>query len=270
MLSRVMNRNARDTVSSVEQGCSRYSLECGTGMLEILSRVLNSATRDTVSSALRDENLAVRQRAKVKWLKEGDSNTRFFHNTVKEKCHVQRIQSVCDMGGTFVYDDDVGLAFIEHFTSFLGKRDGSLQHILEPDSFEHRISFADSLEMIRPISDLDIKNAMFGIGNDKAPGSDGFSSRFFKAAWEVVGNDVCISINNFFYNGRLLKELNHTLICLLPKIPNATSVSDYRPIACCSVLYKCISKIIVDRMKPVLDGVSVNESKSNTISTRLS
>ena len=79
-----------------------------------------------------------------------------------------------------------------------------------------------------------------------APGSDGFSSKFFKAAWEVVARDVLPVIHNIFYRGRLAKELNHTLLCLLPKSPNATLVSEFRPITCCSVLYKCISKIIVD------------------------
>ncbi|KAJ9536472.1 hypothetical protein OSB04_un000353 [Centaurea solstitialis] len=259
--------NLSEKVNSLKNELDVVQLACDMDPFNDELKQDLEALRGAYQQALRDENLAARQRAKVKWLKEGDSNTRFFHNTVKEKRHVQRIQSVCDMGGTFVYDDDVGLAFIEHFTSFLGKRDDSLQHILEADSFEHRISFAVSLEMIRPILDSDIKNAMFEIGNDKAPGSDGFSSRFFKAAWEVVGNDVSISIHNFFYDGRLLKELNHTLICLLPKIPNATSVSDYRPIACCSVLYKCISKIIVDRMKPVLDGI-VNKSQSAFIPGR--
>ncbi|XP_022040407.1 uncharacterized protein LOC110942954 [Helianthus annuus] len=38
-------------------------------------------------------------------------------------------------------------------------------------------------------------------------------------------------------------------------------VTDYRPIACCNVLYKCISKIIADRIKVALNGiVSVNQS----------
>ena len=99
--------------------------------------------------------------------------------------------------------------------------------------FNVRLPLSDALFMIRPIVDEEIKDAIFGIGNDKAPGSDGFSSKFFKAAWDVIGADVTIAIHNFFYTGKLTKELNHTLLCLIPKIPNATRVSDYRPISCC-------------------------------------
>ncbi|XVF87655.1 hypothetical protein PTKIN_Ptkin18bG0137700 [Pterospermum kingtungense] len=35
----------------------------------------------------------------------------------------------------------------------------------------------------------EIKAAMFGISVDKAPGPDGFSSHFFKVAWDIVGKD---------------------------------------------------------------------------------
>ncbi|XP_024989226.1 uncharacterized protein LOC112523778 [Cynara cardunculus var. scolymus] len=86
-----------------------------------------------------------------------------------------------------------------------------------------------------------LKNALFSIGNYKAPGSDGFLSKFFKAAWDIVGRDVELAIHNFFYRGNLPKNLNYTLICLLPKSVNASRVTDYRPIACCTMLYNALT-----------------------------
>ena len=41
--------------------------------------------------------------------------------------------------------------------------------------------------MIRPITKDEVKRDMFDIGNDSAPGSDGFTSKHFKATWPVVG-----------------------------------------------------------------------------------
>ncbi|KAJ9566332.1 LOW QUALITY PROTEIN: hypothetical protein OSB04_002298 [Centaurea solstitialis] len=225
------------------------------------------ALRGAYQQALWDENSAAKQRAKVHWLKDGDSNTRFFHNVVKEKRNAQQINAVIDTSGTYVYDESVPVAFLEHLKSFIGTKDDSLDPYMPMDGFLNKVAAVDALHMIRPILDSEIRKAMFSIGNDKAPGSDGFTSKFFKASWDIVGNDVSVAIHNFFYRGHLAKELNHTLICLLPKSPNASTVADYRPIACCSVLYKCISKILVERMKPYL-GSLVNRAESAFIPGR--
>ncbi|KAJ9536659.1 LOW QUALITY PROTEIN: hypothetical protein OSB04_un000132 [Centaurea solstitialis] len=209
-----------------------------------------------------DENEALRQRAKVHWLREGDSNTRFFHNVVRERRHINQVRSVCTSEGVFVYDEDVPSAFIDHLKGYMGSCDDSVDPVIPTDCFQNRLSLADALFMIRPILDSEIRDAMFQIGKDKA-----LVLMFFKAAWEVIGSDITIAIHNFFYRGHLAKELNHTLICLLPKTPNATSVTDFRPISCCSVLYKCISKITVNRMKSCLDGL-VDRSQSAFIPGR--
>lgn len=115
--------------------------------------------------------------------------------------------------------------------------------------------------MVRHVSDAEIKEAMFDIEDSKAPGPDGFTAKFFKASWGIIGKEVCLAIQEFFNSGKLLGELNATLISLVPKIPTPNKVSDFRPIACCNVLYKCISKVITNRIKGVL-GKIVNENQS--------
>ncbi|KAJ9536655.1 hypothetical protein OSB04_un000128 [Centaurea solstitialis] len=214
-----------------------------------------------------DEECYYRQRAKVHWLKEGDMNTKYFHKCVKEKRSHSFIHSIINQHGNFVMGDGVGSTFLNHFESILGTRDESVNVNIPHELYGASLTLGESLDIIRPISDDEIKGAVFGIGNDKALGSDGFTAKFFKSSWDVVGEDVTIAVHNFFYSGRLLKEVNHTLLCLIPKCPNASRVGDFRPISCCSVIYKCISKIISDRIKPYLNKL-VSKSQSAFIPGR--
>lgn len=65
----------------------------------------------------------------------------------------------------------------------------------------------------------------------------------------------------FFSSGQILKQWNWTTITLIPKIVNAERVTDFRPISCCNILYKVISKILARRLEKILpDMISPNQS----------
>ncbi|GJX88337.1 retrovirus-related pol polyprotein from transposon TNT 1-94 [Tanacetum coccineum] len=69
------------------------------------------------------------------------------------------------------------------------------------------------------------------------------------------------AITDFFNNGQILREINHTFIALIPKVPTPSRVNDFRPISCCNVLYKCISKILTNRIiEGIKEVVSDNQS----------
>ncbi|XP_074291402.1 uncharacterized protein LOC141618193 [Silene latifolia] len=105
-----------------------------------------------------------------------------------------------------------------------------------------------------------IKEVVFSIPNDKAPGPDGYSSQFFKDSWEIVGEEICNAISYFFQSGQLLKQLNSTLLTLISKVARPTFVLEYRPTDYCNVLYKCISKLLCNRLAMVLpDIISQNQ-----------
>ncbi|XP_070049980.1 uncharacterized protein [Nicotiana tomentosiformis] len=90
-------------------------------------------------------------------------------------------------------------------------------------------------------SERDIKQAVWAIARDKAPGPDGYGSQFFKDCWEIVGKHVVTRILEFFQDGKMPKRLNATIITLIPKSSHAEHVRDYRPIACSNTIYKVIS-----------------------------
>ncbi|KAL0451203.1 UNVERIFIED_CONTAM: hypothetical protein Slati_1098400 [Sesamum latifolium] len=108
----------------------------------------------------------------------------------------------------------------------------------------------EGLRMVRPVMREEVKAAFFDIAEDKSLGPAGYSSAFFKATWPVVGEEVTTVVLDFFLN-----QVNATLLTLIPKVHSPMTVSDFRPICCCNVLYKAITKILVSQMQDCLDDL---------------
>ncbi|GJQ92465.1 retrotransposon protein, putative, ty1-copia subclass [Tanacetum coccineum] len=96
--------------------------------------------------------------------------------------------------------------------------------------FHKVLSNNEAIEMIKEVSDKEIKDAMFDIGDTKALGLNGYSAMFFKKSRGIIGDDV--------------------------------------PIACCNVIYKVINKILTNRIKEGLHKL-VNLNQSAFIPRRL-
>ncbi|GJU44187.1 hypothetical protein Tco_1201453 [Tanacetum coccineum] len=137
-------------------------------------------------------------------------------------------------------NEKVADAFMSHYEIFL-RQLGTVTPLNVSNMFQKRLNEMDALEMIRAVSDKEIKDAVFSMGNDKSSGPDSFTAAFFKEAWDIVATDVISDIREFFVNGKLLKEINHTIIALIPKVASPACVNDFRPISCCNVLFKCRS-----------------------------
>ncbi|XP_021994822.1 uncharacterized protein LOC110891434 [Helianthus annuus] len=218
-----------------------------------------AATRAFQEACL-DEERFLKQKSKVAWLRAGDANSKFFHLSLKSRNHRTRIEGITDVNGMFCEGQAVPEAFVNFYETFLGS-EGDTSSVLSPEMFHNRLSRNVADFMVRSITVEEVKSAIFAIGNDKAPGPDGYTAAFFKSSWDIVGTDVTNAVMDFFNAGRLLQEINHTLIVLLPKMTTPATVKDFRPIACCNVIYKCISKILSDRLKVALnDIVSINQS----------
>lgn len=60
----------------------------------------------------------------------------------------------------------------------------------------------------------------------------------------------------FFKNKRLYKAANYALVTLIPKTKDSTTVTEMRPIACCSTIYKIIFRILTVRLSKVISTIT--------------
>lgn len=90
---------------------------------------------------------------------------------------------------------------------------------------------------------------------NKSPGPIGFTSEFYIAAREIIGAPVTSAVKEFFLTRKMLKQINATAIALVPKVQHPKRVTEFRPISCCNIIYKCIAKILANKLKVCLPSL---------------
>ncbi|XP_074304562.1 uncharacterized protein LOC141639300 [Silene latifolia] len=130
-----------------------------------------------------------------------------------------------------------------------------------------KCSSEDCAALIKPVSGKEVKDALFSIPDIKSPGPDGYTSKFFKDAWVEVRGEVIGAIQDFFLQKRLLTQINATTLTLIPKCERPQNVTQFRPITCCNVVYKVISKLLCNRLVTVLPHI-VDQNQGAFIQNR--
>jgi hypothetical protein len=62
-------------------------------------------------------------------------------------------------------------------------------------------------------------------------------------------------VQQFFASGKMPAEINEAAIVLIPKVDKPELLKEFRPISLCSVIYKIVSKCLVNRLRPLLDDL---------------
>ena len=83
--------------------------------------------------------------------------------------------------------------------------------------------------------------------NNKSPGTDGFSSEFFKVFLEKIGTFVMRSVNYSYKTGQLSLVQRQAIITLIPKENKSRqNLTNYRPICLLNTVYKIASASIAN------------------------
>ncbi|KAG7586565.1 Ribonuclease H domain [Arabidopsis thaliana x Arabidopsis arenosa] len=209
-----------------------------------------------------------RTKSRVLWMQAGDKNTRYFHAKTKQRRSHNRITALEDEAGNIKQTDKEIQNIIHSYFTNLYSSSGSDQLDMVLQHIQPRVTAQMNQQLTAPVTEEEIFKALAQMNVDKAPGPDGFNAGFFKYHWQAIKSGVIKFIQHFFETGDLNPELNHTYICLVPKIDSPTQVKDFRPISLCNIAYKLISKVMADRLKPWLH-LLISEFQSAFIPGRL-
>lgn len=98
----------------------------------------------------------------------------------------------------------------------------------------------------------EVEDAMAQLKDGKAPGPDRFTANFFHEFWELISTEVWELVEESRSMHWILPSLNSTFLALIPKGDESNTPEKYMPIALCNVIYKLISKVLANRLKPLL------------------
>lgn len=224
--------------------------------------------QNQIKALWKREEIYWSQRSRVKWLNWGDRNSKFFHASTVQRRERNRIIRLSDgENGWIEGRDNIFAHILQHFEGIYTSDSQEISDEIR-GCIPNCISANMNTLLLRPVSELEIKKVVDGLGALKAPGPDGLNGLFFQKNWETVKTDVIKVVLDFFEGGCLPSEVNETIVSLIPKIPMAESLNHLRPISCCNFIYKVISKIIVVRMKDLMGSV-ITPNQSAFVGGRL-
>lgn len=225
--NRSLNSNSRVRIKVLQD-----RLDCAKrNALQWEGNVIKEIEQELIQE-LRQEEIFWAQKARLNWLKVGDRNTAYFHAHVLQRRQKNLIHGLYDTNGIWRFNlqdiQGIALNYFQNFYPSQSTSDFSSATL----GFAPRITININNQLIAPVSLDEIK------------GEDGLTAHFYQRYWDIIGRDVSMAVKSFFEDDRMLKNTNHTIISLIPKVNQIKAMRDLRLISLCNVVYKIIAKIL--------------------------
>lgn len=137
-----------------------------------------------------------------------------------------RLSSIRDNKGEIIYGKRIAGEVERYFTDlFPSSNQTNLDNILR--SVKPSVTDAMNIDLMKIVTENEIREALFSIGLTKAPGPDVFTSLFYQKYWEQIGSSLVKEVQNFFMSGFFPLEWNHTNLCLITKIEKPSTTKDF-------------------------------------------
>lgn len=186
-----------------------YGLSKGT-----LNTTATSLTRDELQRAYLDEEKLWKTKSRNNWLQFGDRNTKNFYASAKQRLARNRILAIEDEAGNIQRGDrDIGNTTVQYFTQlFQTTRCTSEDYTQVFEGFQARVTDSMNQELIKPITEEEIRQAVFDIGPDRASGPDGITAAFYQQFWLDIITEVIVEVEEIFRHGNFRGAINHQYI----------------------------------------------------------
>jgi hypothetical protein len=204
-----------------------------------------------LTQLLREEELKWFQRAKTNKILKGYSNTKYFHMVANGKRRKTRIFQLEQEYG-MVEGGELKCYITNYYKKLFGCPDRGMLSLNE-SSVEDipKVTGEESEGLVEEFSEKEVRDAIFQMKHNKAPGPDGFSVEFYQVFWSLIKDDLMAMFRDFHRGNLPLFSLNFGIITLLPKEKEVKKIQQYRHICMLNVSFKIFTKVLANRLTSV-------------------
>ena len=112
-------------------------------------------------------------------------------------------------------------------------------HAAREECFQYlqkTVTEAHNLELLKPLTQKEVKEAMKQLPSGKAPGVDAIPAEFYQELWDDIGPDIFNFAEEAINLAHINEEMNVSKITLLPKTEDRSRIKNFRPISLLNTL----------------------------------
>lgn len=202
------------------------------------------------------EDIFWKQRAGTKWVLQGDTNSHFYHQFASGRRRKNTISVLSTEDGEVRGQQEITTHIVDFYKKLFGPSETcnmSLGVNFWPT--DTKLSSLQRTDLVKPFEKEEIKQVVMSLRENSAPGPNGFGPGFFKKCWDIYNKDMYDMFQDFHRGALDIKRLNFGVITLVPKLKEANTIKQYRPICLLNVDYKCLTKLLTNRLVPVAQKI---------------
>jgi hypothetical protein len=152
---------------------------------------LKQSIHERLNQLLREEELKWFQRAKTTSILEGDSNTKYFQmiaNGKRRKTRIFRLeQEEGVIEGEGILKDYITRYYKDLFRA--SREDGLTLNESMVEGIP-QLTSSKREELMAEFVEKEVREAIFQMKHNKAPGPDGFPAEFYQVFWSLIKDDL--------------------------------------------------------------------------------
>ena len=206
---------------------------------------------------------AAQVRARVKWVEEGEKNSKYFLGLEKSKSNSKIMTGVLDKDNQLITKQSEILNVQKSFFAELYTRKVTDENMSEKvNKFLNNTDVPQLSESQRNgcegnLTESELLSALKCLKNDASPGSDGLTVEFLKVFWIHLKDILRLSLNSSFTKGELSTTQRKAVITLIHKgkeLPR-NDLKNWRPISLTNSDYKLLAKTLANRLSDVIHSI---------------